>query len=186
MFESTKTTSLMEFLATQGVSSEGQRSGKQPERSFACHCVLRVVGDQLPQFVREQRADAASPACRNGTGFFQQRRVDRHRNVVFGCHCCLAVSQFEASRKIREDWRQVKRILRKRLDEFSRRIPASECAVWVCYAAQRTPQPAPSKSAASRRSPRGTPAACGSTRAAHPSSVRETHCRRRAARDKPR
>src|SRR5882762_7367906 len=93
MFESTKTTSLMEFLATQGVSSEGQRSGKQPERSFACHCVLRVVGDQLPQLVREQRADAASPACRNGTGFFQQRRVDRHRNVVFGCHCCLAVSQ---------------------------------------------------------------------------------------------
>src|SRR5882762_1374465 len=149
MFESTKTTSLMEFLATQGVSSEGQRSGKQPERSFACHCVLRIVGDQLPQLVREQRADAASPACRNGTGFFQQRRVDRHRNVVFGCHSCLAVNQFEVSRKIREDRRQVKRMLRKRLDEF-RRASRRLNAPLECYAAQRTPPPASSFSPVSQ------------------------------------
>jgi hypothetical protein len=87
----------------QRATSEGQRSGKQCERSFACRRVLRVLGDQLSQLVREQCADAAPSACRNGTGLLQQRRIDRHRNVVLCCHSVVTVSQFEASRKIRED-----------------------------------------------------------------------------------
>src|SRR2546430_5780755 len=86
MFVSTKTISLMQRLALQGAPAERKRGCKESQGSFARRRVPSVVGHQVPQLIGQQGADTTPAPRRDGSGFLQQRRFDRNRNVVLGSH----------------------------------------------------------------------------------------------------
>src|SRR5262245_51000962 len=84
MLVSTKTPSLMQRLATQRACPQRQGSIQQRQGAPASSCKMGILSNQFPDFVGKQRTDTAATACSDCSCLFQQRRLDRNGNVLFG------------------------------------------------------------------------------------------------------